>query len=127
MGEDGHYTISYSNNKEIGKATIKLIGTGKPVDGITVVGEKNISFNIVGTALSKASFSGSLVSVTYKGTEWKMGDNGQNTLSLYIKATKTTPQKDLVQGTDYEIEYSNNVKAGTAKVIFKGIMHIPEL
>ena len=121
MGEDGHYTISYSNNKEIGKATIKLIGTGKPVDGITVVGEKNISFNIVGTALSKASFSGSLVSVTYKGTEWKMGDNGQNTLSLYIKATKTTPQKDLVQGTDYEIEYSNNVKAGTAKVIFKGI------
>lgn len=110
--KDTDYVVSYADNYDIGKASITI--TGK--EGSGFVGTKVVNFNIVGTAISKATVEGLPTSVQYNGSE--IYASGYR---LYIKATRTTPEIPLSYGTDYIAEYQNNVNNGTATILFKGI------
>lgn len=101
------YELEYRDNTKIGKAALILRGKGD------YVGSKTVSFQITGGSLKKAKVTGLISSVVYTGTETR-----QNAvLTMKVDGTDVT----LQSGKDYTVSYQNNVKAGTAKVIYKGI------
>ena len=104
-GED--YTVTYSNDQSIGKATVTLTA----VEGSGYIGSRNVTYQIVGTAITKAKVAG-LVNKEYTGTE---SDVYQSDYVL------TIGEKTLEEGLDYIVSYSKTNKAGTATIIFKGI------
>lgn len=94
------YTLTYKNNKKVGKATITIKGTGN------YTGTKNVTFqikkNIANTKISmktKYSYTGKLIkpNVTIK--------DGKNVLK---------------KNKDYTISYKNNRKVGKGTVTIKG-------
>lgn len=95
--EGADYTVSYSNNIELGTGIVTITG----IDEYS--GTKTIEFQI--TAASISDFDISLVksSYTYTGSEIK-------------PEIKTTLSSD-----DYEISYSNNIYVGTGSVTVQGI------
>ncbi|MBR5579504.1 MAG: discoidin domain-containing protein, partial [Lachnospiraceae bacterium] len=106
-----NYELEYVNNKEIGKATIIIKG----IDNV-YAGSKAVTFNIVGTTISKAEiFSDSLPqSMIYNGKEKRPE------LKLTWKTDKSAASETLVKGKDYEVSYENNRDAGIATIIIKG-------
>lgn len=101
------YELEYRDNTEIGKAALILRGKGD------YVGSKTVSFQITGGSLKKAKVTGLISPVVYTGTEiWQNA-----VLIIKVNGTDVT----LQSGKDYTVSYQNNVKAGTAKVIYKGI------
>lgn len=104
----GDYTVRYINNRNIGTATVVL----SAVEGSEYIGTKTITFKITGTPISKASatLSGSRI---YNGGEIKPQVN------LLIRES-STETKQLTEGVDYSLAYSNNVNAGTAKILITG-------
>lgn len=105
--DPAEYSVSYSNNKNVGTGTITVVGN-KLAGGVGYVGTKKFSFTIAGSKMTDASIA-TIAAVSYNGKEIKpipevtMGD------------------KHLVYGTDYTVSYKNNVKAGTAKLTVKGV------
>ena len=114
------YSVSYDNNKEIGKASVILTGMGK------YTGVKRVDFQIVpAVAFNKAkatlktkdgsNYTGS----SYTGEEVRP-DSYE--LTVVVKgADKKNQTVSLVEGTDYTVSYQNNVKAGKATIVFTGI------
>lgn len=101
------YELEYRDNTEIGKATLILRGKGD------YVGSKTVSFQITGGSLKKVTVTGLISPVVYTGAEIR-----QNAiLTIKVNGMDVT----LQNGKDYTVSYQNNVKAGTAKVIYKGI------
>ena len=94
------YTLSYSNNKKVGKATIIITGKGK------YKGTRKVTFRIIGKAdkFKVASIS----KKKYTGKEIKP------------KPTVKFAGKKLTYGKDYTLSYSNNKKVGTATITIKG-------
>lgn len=103
--------VKYENNKNVGTATIVIEGKG------SYVGIKKVTFKIVEVAsLSKAKAELKFTNApTYTGKEVK-ADSESVTISL---KGETVP-RTLTKGTDYEVVYTNNVKAGTATATFTG-------
>ena len=99
--KDTDYTVSYSNNKNVGTATISITGIGDYTGTIT----KN--FKIVARGISDTTI-GSIPNQTYTG-------NSISALSVITYNGAT-----LTKGTDYTLTYSNNVNVGTATVTIKG-------
>ena len=95
------YTVSYSNNKNVGTATISITGIGDYTGTIT----KN--FNIVARDISDTTI-GSIPNQTYTGN------------SISALPVITYNGATLTKGTDYTLTYSNNVNVGTATVTIKG-------
>lgn len=100
------YDVSYRNNEKPGTAS--LVITGKR----NFEGTKAISFTIrqakpVKTSLAKATVS--VASVTYTGKK------------LQPKVTVKLSGKTLKRGTDYNVRYASNTKAGTGKATITGI------
>ena len=95
------YTVSYSNNKNVGTATISITGIGDYTGTIT----KN--FNIVARDISDTTI-GSIPNQTYTG-------NSISALSVITYNGAT-----LTKGTDYTLTYSNNVNVGTGTVTITG-------
>lgn len=114
-----HYDVSYENNIEIGTAAIIITGkTDSPEDGkdpeFSYVGEKRVTFNIVGTNLSKVKVTGGLES-SYEYT-------GKAIIPVPVLTDTTgNTSKELQVNTDYIVKYTNNRNAGTATVTFTGI------
>ena len=110
LNED-YTVVRYENNKNVGTATIVIEGKG------SYVGTRRITFKIVEVAsLSKAKAELKFINApTYTGKEVK-ADSESVTISL---KGETAP-RTLVKGTDYEVVYTNNVKAGTATATFTG-------
>ncbi len=106
------YTVSYDNNVNVGKATVTVTGMGN------YVGTKSITFNITGTAISKAKVTGIPKAVMYTG-EAITADMWESKPALTITANKITTE--LVEGTDYTINYLKNENKGTATIVFTGI------
>lgn len=107
LAEHVDYELEYRDNTEIGKAALILRGKGD------YVGSKTVSFQITGGSLKKAMVTGLISPVVYTGAEIR-----QNAiLTIKVNGTDVT----LQNGKDYTVSYQNNVKAGTAKVIYKGI------
>ena len=99
--KDTDYTVSYSNNKNVGTATISITGIGDYTGTIT----KN--FNIVARDISDTTI-GSIPNQTYTGN------------SISALPVITYNGATLTKGTDYTLTYSNNVNVGTGIVTITG-------
>ncbi len=105
------YILSYDNNIEVGKATVTIWGNGSYKDA------KTVSFNIVGTKLSSQNVTMLTKSKEYTGKDIKM----TAATDYEVKVGKGDEAKVLVKNVDYSIAYKNNLKTGTATVIFTGM------
>lgn len=114
------FKVECSNNLEVGKATLTVIG-----DGVNYFGSKSVNFTI------KKGNLKDIVDVTYRGGSIENGANlgdvtfngkdcaiGANEFKLSLKADKTVYLKN---GIDYKIVQKGTNKAGTASVTIKGI------
>ena len=115
LNEGTDYTLSYSNNKNVGTATVKVIGKGQ------YTGTRTLTFLIVRNnynydydydynsriSMSKVTAS-SISNKTYTGS--------------YIKPSVTLKYNGyrLEEGEDYTLSYSNNKNVGKAKVKITG-------
>jgi len=99
---DEDYKISYKNNKNVGKATIIINGSGN------YTGSKKIEFNIKKADINDTKITG-LKDIGYTG--------GKTTQTLSIKYNNVTLKKDK----DYTLSYKNNVNLGMATVTVTGI------
>lgn len=98
------YSIDYSNNIDVGKATVTVTGSGK-----NFTGSGKFYFNILKVNIADLSISLSETSYTYDGEAKRP--------SVTIKNGDIM----LTNGIDYSLIYIDNVKAGTAKVKIIGI------
>ncbi len=104
LEEDTDYTLDYSNNVDVGTATVTI--TGVENSGFTGTTEAN--FNIIACPISRAAIE-TPDNVTYTGSEITPG------------LTITYNGMTLEQNVDYTLGYSENVNAGMAEIIVTGI------
>lgn len=97
------YTVTYSNNKELGMATATVVGKGN------YKGERSTTFKIA-SDISKATIGNGVArEYTYTGAE--ICPHPSN---VRIGTT------NLTANVDYTISYEENILAGTGKVILTG-------
>ncbi|MBR4271494.1 MAG: BspA family leucine-rich repeat surface protein [Bacteroidales bacterium] len=102
--ENTDYTLTNPGNKEIGSYDIKVSGIGNYTGTITA------NYRIVDKSLEDATVEITDGPFTYDGTEKKP--------SIKVLNGET----ELVAGTDFTIEYNNNINASDkAEVILNGI------
>lgn len=100
------YQVSCSGNKEIGTASLTVKGLGN------YTGSVQKTFKV-----AKRSMSSSAVKVTFtkgKSSFTYTGKAQKPAVTVKYNGTK------LKENTDYKVSYSNNTKAGTAKVKITG-------
>lgn len=102
LAEGADYTLEYGENINAGTGTVTAKGIGN------YKGEVIISFNILSMSLENVSVS-AIEGVTYTGE--------QHTPSV----TVTNGETVLVENTDYEIVYGENILKGEGIVTVKGI------
>ena len=109
IGSDGkvidnkHYTVSYENNHAAGTATIKI--TGKEGYNCSAISTFTIKPMSLETKLNaKDVLTLKETSAVYTGEEIKPEYTVKLTDGVYT----------LVEGTDYEVKYSNNIDAATS-------------
>ena len=93
------YTVTYSNNTNVGTATMTVTGIGSFSGTKTInytIEAKNIE-NCLTTAVTNYQYTG-------------------NTYTPNVTVTDSSNGKTLVAGTDYTITYSNNTNPGTASI-----------
>ena len=93
------YVVSYSNNTNVGTATMTVTGIGSFSGTKTinyVIEAKNIE-NCITTAVNNYQYTG-------------------NTYTPSVTLTDSSTGKTLAAGTDYTITYSNNTNPGTASI-----------
>lgn len=95
------YSVSYSNNTKVGKASVTVTGKGN------YTGSMKKTFTIKAQAISKATVS-SIKNQVYTGKTIKP--------SVTIKYNA----KKLKSGTDYTLSYSKNKSTGRATITIKG-------
>ena len=96
------YTVSYSNNKNIGTATATIKGKGN------FTGSVSQNFQILDNTITSVTLKYSSLNYT--------GKPRTQTKSAVVKWGK----KVLTYKTDYTVSYKNNVEVGTATMIVKG-------
>lgn len=101
LREGTDYTVSYTNNVNIGTATVVIRGIGR------YSGTKTVNFRITGPNLSNATIT-AIPDQLYTGYDIKP--------SLTVAVNNVT----LIQNVDYNVSYSNNRNAGTATVTITG-------
>lgn len=133
LTEGVDYTVAYSANRRVGTATATLTA----VKGSGYAGKKKVTYKIVGVSIAKAKVSGltnkeyveidktfHVDSAAYESEYEKMLQS-PGTYSLTVDDRVLTQSRDGVNG-DYVVSYEGAakkgaVKAGTAKIVFKGI------
>ena len=130
-GQD--YTVTYSNDQSVGKATATLTA----VEGNGYIGSKSVTYQIVGTSITKAKVVG-LENKQYVQLDQTQGTESAEYEKTYQEVLQTSGaysltlnDRVLVESTDgingdYVVSYEGAakkgaVKAGTATIIFKGI------
>ncbi len=112
MVEGVDYTVEYSNNIAVGKATVTITGMGD------YEGVRTATFNITGTALSKMKFSGFKSTLPWTGTDVKQDITFSYTTGKGANAITTY----LEEGIDYTVSYSENIRdIGKVTVVYTGI------
>lgn len=98
------YIVTFSGNETVGTGTMTIEGKGNFTGTVTK------TFEVVKTvkSISKCTF-GTISTKTYTGS------------TIEPAITVKDGSRKLVQGADYEVIYSNNVKCGTASVKIKGV------
>ncbi|SCW29947.1 Glucan-binding domain-containing protein (YG repeat) [Ruminococcaceae bacterium YRB3002] len=104
--EGTDYTVAYSDNTYVGTATITLTGKGSHFTGT-----RSITFNINPVSASQTTF-------TLNGTCTYTGSAVIPDFTLKYGDLK------FVEGTDFTVEYSDNVEPGQAKAVITGISSI---
>lgn len=114
------YTIAKkadADNTNVGTGTVVITG-----DGSNVIGSREVSFQIVAKSLAKPSSGTDLIAVevipdsfSYDGTEKK-----PTVLVTYQYGTEVEVRQ-LTEGSDFTVAYSNNINAGTATAVISGI------
>ncbi len=99
-----NYTVTYSNNRNAGIAMVTISGINN------YSGEIVKEFTINQADLSKCT-------VTLSENEF-YADGTEKQPAVTVKTAKGTT---LAEGTNYSVEYVNNVEAGTAEVVLTGI------
>lgn len=122
LREGVHYDVSFENNNRIGTATVIIKGKQKAAagkqPGFCYVGEKRMTFKIVGRDIRKAAVTEGLEkSYPYTGKAIRP----EPALAEQVKEDGVTVPHPLKPGEDYLVTYANNIKAGTATITFKGI------
>ena len=93
------YIVNYSNNTNVGTATMTVTGIG------SFSGTKTINYTIEAKNISNC-LTTSVSNYQYTG----------NTYTPSVTVTDSSTGKTLVAGTDYTITYSNNTNPGTASI-----------
>ncbi|MFZ9188192.1 MAG: MBG domain-containing protein, partial [Algoriphagus sp.] len=96
------YTVAYTNNTNVGTATVTITGVGN------YSGTKTQTFTIVAKAASTLTID-AIANQTYTGAAL--------TPAVVVKDGNTT----LTIGTDYTVVYTNNTNVGTATVTITGV------
>lgn len=100
----GGYTLSYTNNTEMGTGTVTVTGKGSYTGTVTA------QFRIVEKAKLITSLKvGKIADAIYTGT------------AIEPDVTITDGTYTLVKDTDYELSYKNQYNAGKATVTVRGI------
>ncbi len=102
LAEDNEYTVSYSNNRSIGEATVTITGVRR------FGGTLTHTFKIVPISMKNCKASLSQTSYTYTGKAKKP------------TATVKYNGKTLVKNVDYTVAYKNNKAIGKATVTITG-------
>lgn len=100
---DKDYMLIYSNNINAGKATVRIEGKGD------FEGEREIIYDIMPADISTAEVDFGYFSYNYYGS------------TRTPDPTVTFDGIRLNKGTDYTVNYENNVYPGTATTVIKGI------
>ena len=95
------YTIAYSNNTNVGTATVTVTGKGN------YSGAKTTTFTIAAKDISGFTMN-DIVEQTYTGS------------AITPAVTVNNGTTALTNGTDYTIQYSDNINVGTATVTVTG-------
>ena len=93
------YTVTYSNNTNVGTASLTVRGIG------SYSGTKTITYAIEAKNIENC-LTTSVTNYQYTG----------NTYTPSVTITDSSNGKTLVAGTDYTITYSNNTNPGTASI-----------
>ena len=112
--ENQNYEVTYQNNTAVGTATAVIKGKGR------YAGTKKVNFKIKAVAsLAKAKAEIAFQTPpVYTGNEIRPDSE---TVSLtYTNAAGEKISGELKPGVDYETAYQNNIKAGTATIIYTG-------
>jgi len=103
--KDTDYTVTYSNNINIGVATVTIRGKGNFTDTLTQM-----------FSIAKLELKNSNTVVTLSSTQCTYnGKYRKPTVTVRYKKTKK-----LKKGRDYTVSYENNKNAGTAYVFITG-------
>ena len=103
LKEDIDYTLNYTNNTYAGTANIEITFKGN-YEGLA-----NQNFEILGASIGTAV-------IALEPTEFVYDGSAKNP-----NITVTLDEKQLIYNTDYTVEISNNVNAGNASVVVRGI------
>lgn len=101
LSVNNDYTVSYTNNIKLGKATVTVKGKG------LYGGQKSVNFTIAGISIKNAEITG-IKNKYYTGKAIKQ--------TIVVKANGKT----LKEGTDYTVSYKNNKSIGKATVTITG-------
>lgn len=96
-----NYTVSFSNNVNVGSATVTVTGVGE------YTGTASGTFSIKAKSIAGATVS---------PIDEQVYDGNQKTPAVTVKDGSQT----LADGTDYTVSLSNNTNAGTATVTIAG-------
>lgn len=96
------FTVSYSNNINVGTASAVITGKGNYSGSITK------EFIITPADFSKLTASLAAGTFSYDGTEKKP------------EVTVKSGSKQLTSGTDFTVSYTDNINVGTAKAVITG-------
>ncbi len=110
---DTCYTVSYSNNTNVGKANVII--TGVSAEGY--YGSVTKTFKITGTELSKVAQVDTAKWQAKLDIDPIKGNAEQANAVLTAKRGQSVT---LTKGKDYTVSYSNNTRPGTATVTFTG-------
>lgn len=99
--KDIDYTVSYSNNTNVGTASVKIMGNG------TYEGSYTTNFKIVSCAIGQATCS-RIADQTYTGS------------ALKPEVVVKEGTKVLRKSVDYYVSYSDNTNVGTATAKITG-------
>lgn len=104
LTKDTDYTVTYSNNVSAGTASMVIAAK----EGSGYTGSKTVTYTIAPYDIAKVNVSLESGQTPYKGSAYTP------------KVTAKMGNKELVNGVDYTVAYTNNVNAGKASVVLTG-------
>lgn len=108
LGRDKDYEVIVSDYKKTGKVDVTIKGIGA-FEGMTAKTSVNVEYH-------KHGEQGYRIDDLYSGYNWT-GKEVRPDLKVYCNDCN----KELKEGTDYKLEYKNNVNVGTATVKIVGM------